>query len=63
MTKSIYIHIGPHKTGTTTLQFSLFLNKDKLKKNGILYPDSGIISAKLPGHHNLAWEILGDKRF
>ena len=51
------MHVGPHKTGTTTIQFSMNLNKNLLKKNGVYYPSSGWVSDSLPGHHNLAWEL------
>lgn len=38
MNKIIYLHIGVHKTGTTSIQESLDLNKRKLLKNGIYFP-------------------------
>ena len=57
------MHVGPHKTGTTTIQFSMNLNKNLLKKNGIYYPKSGFVSEGLPGHHNLAWELSGNDRY
>lgn len=63
MKKKIYIHIGPHKTGTTTIQFSMNFNKNALLKKGVYYPDSGLVSDSLPGHHNLAWELSGNYRF
>ena len=37
----LIIHVGPHKTGTTTIQRYLSENKDKLERAGILYPDAG----------------------
>jgi hypothetical protein len=37
--KKIYIHIGPHKTGTTSFQKFCFQNKDILKEQGIYYPN------------------------
>jgi hypothetical protein len=40
MRKKIVIHIGTHKTGTTTIQKSLALAKNKLLSKGILYPDT-----------------------
>lgn len=63
MKKKIFMHVGPHKTGTTTIQFSMNLNKNLLKKNGIYYPKSGFVSEGLPGHHNLAWELSGNDRY
>jgi hypothetical protein len=36
--KTIYIHIGTHKTGTSAIQDFLSLNKKVLKKKGYLFP-------------------------
>jgi hypothetical protein len=36
--KSIYIHIGTHKTGTSAIQDFLALNKKVLKRKGFLFP-------------------------
>jgi hypothetical protein len=54
--KTIYLHIGTHKTGTTSLQQSLIKNRNILKSSGYLYPKNGI-HKKTPGHHLLAWSI------
>lgn len=32
-------------------------------RDGVYYPDSGLVSDSLPGHHNLAWELSGNYRF
>lgn len=45
---SIVLHVGTHKTGTTTLQGALFERRDALKEQGIYYP---------PG-----WEAFGGNR-
>lgn len=37
MTK-LYLHIGTEKTGSTTIQDTLFKNRKTLSENGILYP-------------------------
>ncbi|MBP5160620.1 MAG: hypothetical protein ILP11_01020 [Alphaproteobacteria bacterium] len=42
MKKTIYLHIGTSKTGTTSLQFFLYKNKEVLEKKGILYPFSKV---------------------
>lgn len=34
----VVLHIGPHKTGTTTIQRFLFANARALRKRGIVYP-------------------------
>lgn len=59
--KKIFLHVGCHKTGTSSIQKGLCLNEDKLLKRGVLYPKSGRINfthdARF-GHHHLAWSIL-----
>jgi hypothetical protein len=60
MGKRIYIHIGPHKTGTTTIQNGLKKNEAILRARGVLVPKAG---KKIAAHHNLAWELLGNKAF
>lgn len=51
MAKNIYIHIGHGKTGTSSIQFMLFNNRDSLLKSGVLYPESGLDG---DGHKDLA---------
>lgn len=46
----VVLHIGLHKTGTTTLQDSFAANADLLARHGIHYPRL----AKATGHHWLA---------
>ena len=36
--KTIYLHIGTSKTGTTSIQYFLWKNKTLLEERGILYP-------------------------
>jgi hypothetical protein len=55
-----YIHIGTHKTGTTTLQTFFARNAAWLGRRGVHYPSAGRTQH---GHHNLAWELYGDARF
>ena len=53
----IHLHIGTHKTGTTSIQRQLKRNRESLKKLGIWYPSEGEL---LPGrghgitHRNIA---------
>ena len=42
--KTVYLHIGAPKTGTTYLQDTLWTNKDELERAGVL----------VPGHHRYA---------
>lgn len=56
--KTAYIHIGTHKTGSTSIQYFLFKNREKLKEQGFLYPLSGIPQKNLFGQHHLAVAFL-----
>lgn len=58
----LFLHIGTHKTGTTSLQIILANNEEKLASHGVYVPKTGRNSL-LPGHHNLAWELNDDERF
>jgi hypothetical protein len=57
---TVYVHIGLHKTGTSSIQAFLRKNKPALLERGWLYPRTGWTAG---GHHNLAYELLGRKRF
>ena len=48
----LILHTGFHKSGTTALQESLFVQSDELLKNGISYPFFG-----KKAHHRLAWAL------
>jgi hypothetical protein len=56
------LHVGTHRTGSTSIQHLLSANTSALQERGYFYPRSGQLP-DLPGHHNLAWEISGDRRF
>ena len=53
--KKLFIHIGPHKTGSTYIQKNLFEQSDALKLQGVLYSDS-LIGPQW-GHHKLVEKI------
>lgn len=61
----LILHIGQSKTGTTSLQEFLRLNRDSLKEKGILYPD--YYKNNLPlgtlNHNSLAEELSGFSRY
>ncbi len=38
MTERVYIHVGPHKTGTTYLQGLLMANRERIAEQGLLFP-------------------------
>jgi hypothetical protein len=47
----VILHIGPHKTGTTSIQAFLHRNSDILQKHGFHYPKT---REGLQNHHDLA---------
>jgi hypothetical protein len=54
------MHIGTHKTGTTSLQTMIARNETHFVDQGLFYPTVGRVG---DGHHNLAWELNGDERY
>ena len=59
--RTLLLHVGTHKTGTTALQAMLILNREALAGQGIYIPDTGRVHQTAdydtPGHHALAWEL------
>lgn len=64
---SVYLHIGLHRSGSTTIQKFLHANQNVLRERGYLYPVAGRGPLKtnelMPGHHNLAWQLGSARRF
>lgn len=60
--RTIWIHIGIHKTGTTSIQTALARNRDLLRAHGVYVPKAGTID-RLSGHHAIAWAARGDPRY
>ena len=60
--RKFFLHIGTHKTGTTSLQATLSAHRLFLARRGFHYPTAGV-PAGLAGQHNLAWELSQDTRF
>jgi len=56
---TVFIHIGTHKTGTTSVQHFLAENAAELRRERILIPSAGTY---LHGHHHIAWELRNDDR-
>src|ERR1043166_8272267 len=57
MTKRVcYIHVGPHKSGTTSIQWFLQENRAELLKHGYFVPES---ETKRGAHHTLAESFAG----
>ncbi len=69
--RRIWIHIGTHKTGTTSIQHALATLRPQLYAAGIHVPTIGTPASNPAigpltwalGHHNLAWQLYGDPRF
>lgn len=60
MSKTLYLHIGTHKTATTTLQHFFSRNRGVLRKAGLFYPQQDIVGApKHYAHHRVAHAIAG----
>lgn len=51
----VILHVGLHKTATTTLQDTFFLNRHLLARHGVIYPRIG----RARGHHALVAEWVG----
>lgn len=50
-----FVHIGSHKTGTTSIQKALFSNRKALRDQGVLYPGLGEFNGGLNyAHHAIA---------
>ncbi|PYK11456.1 MAG: hypothetical protein DME65_07200 [Verrucomicrobia bacterium] len=55
-TRVCYIHIGPHKTGTSAIQWFLKEHRAELLRQGYFVPESGTAHG---GHHPLARTLCG----
>ncbi len=62
MPKGIFVHIGTHKTGTTSIQAFLRENADALRQSGLYVPTTGT-TGPISGHHNIGWQVRNDPRF
>ncbi len=63
MRRRLLVHAGLHKTGTTALQAFLMSKVGDLRRHGLLYPCSGVNKRFGMGQHNIAWQIMRDRRF
>ncbi len=57
-----YVHVGTHKTGTTSIQAFLRNNRELFAAHGLLIPRSGR-SENDAGHHNLTQELMAAPDF
>lgn len=63
MSRTLVIHWGLPRTGTTAMQVFLGAQARALAAQGILYPRMGWLGSPHPAHHNIAWQLIGDPRF
>lgn len=57
----VILHIGTHKTGTTSLQYYMSYNKEKLLEDGIFWPTTGMAKEHKYGGHHLLTKQNADK--
>ncbi len=57
-----FLHIGAHKSGSTTIQAFLRRNRRKLRSLGYHVPQAGVQGAGA-AHHHLAYEFAGSANF
>ena len=55
------VHVGPHKTGSTSVQSALSANRDILAAKGVWYPPS-LPGSAWPYQHADAWRLLQSNR-
>ncbi len=61
--KKAIIHIGTHKTGSTTIQHFIAKNEMFLDRYGIYVPRTGRRDLEYADYQNIAWELSGHKKF
>ncbi|CAH6828749.1 Sulfotransfer_1 domain-containing protein [Vibrio chagasii] len=61
--KTLYLHVGWSKTGTSAIQSMLYNNKVELAKKGVLYPESLIDRSQFGdcSHHSFALSLSDNK--
>jgi len=61
--KQLFLHVGLHKTGTTSIQWILTTLRERLRKGGFLYPHTGAPEWASLGQHLLAWSVVSRPEF
>lgn len=61
--RKCFIHIGVHKTGSTSIQHSVSRHRDELRQVGVYVPQACMWSENVAAHHNLAFEINNSPAF
>lgn len=60
MPKKVILHIGLHKTGSTSIQASMKENQSVLQENGIFYPLIPINGKYFPNHSFMLFSLFSD---
>jgi hypothetical protein len=60
--RTCFLHIGTHKTGTTSIQTALAQHAETLDKSGYIYPRTGRSESSV-AHHNIAFSLFERDRF
>jgi hypothetical protein len=61
MIKNIFLHIGVHKTASTTIQNTLFIELSKLAEAGILYPEFKAGDISISNHSIPLYSLFREK--
>ncbi len=57
-TRSCYVHVGTHKTGTTSIQCFLTGNRQRFADHGVHLPTAGCDEDATVAHHQIARELM-----
>lgn len=58
--RTIWLHIGFHRTGTSTIQYGLMINEGLLRDSDILFPKSARFNNR--AHHNIRHELMNTQK-
>ena len=61
MSKTVYLHIGLPKTGSSTIQHAFYQRRDRLSEVGIRYLQTGALEFNDFGHHILLMGAMGER--
>jgi hypothetical protein len=63
--RTVLIHAGSHKTGTTSLQALFTSHRTALRERGILYPVTGVLrnGTGIDSQTNIAWELMAHNSY
>lgn len=56
--KTVFLHLGLHKTGTTSIQVAMSTESEAISNLGVLYPSACRPASAEFGHHEIAWAVM-----